>query len=346
MPNLSPGPFTQLSPNVSAVTSDPNEFAALVSDHFAGLPPVESELDAFLVGLGNTPTPSLLDELNAHVEAMDAGLADIVAVDPEDGLTTVQQQNDAILLSLDEPHRDLPAEAYQRVPAPQFFEGTSGPFPGISGPTTLQFSNLTRGGTTDFYPGDQVQITVTISSGGGNFDYQNVDIWIIRYKDGVEVPVLDIGPTDNNGNVTYRFVVQANDVGSWEAYTLPLGQGPDNLLTYTVHPSTVTPPPPPPPTYTRSVQFSINGVVGATQGHLFDSFLLHFTGAPGELVEIAGTKDGVSLGPYITLGFIGPDGTFDDEGGWSGSQFYGNWTETYRIGGVQLPTVVTFTVGP
>lgn len=345
MSNLSPGPISVLTPSVGALTTNPHEFSALVSDSFAGLPPVENELDAYLVGLGNTPTPSLLDELNAHVEAMSSGLADVAAVDPEDGLDTIESQNDFILSSLDQPHRDLPAEIYRVIPDPQFISGTSGPFPGIPGPMTLQISNQTRGGSSDFYPGDQFRIFVTISSGGGNFDFQNIDVWIIRFLNGVEVPVLDIGSTDNNGNVSYLGTIAAGDVGSWRAYTLPLGSGADDTITYTVHPSTVqTPPPPPPPTSGPGVSLSINGspYTGAA-AHVGDSFTLHFTGNPGALVEINGLFNGAELG-WTPLGSIDSGGHFDDNGSFNSIGFIGHWIESYRIGGVQLATTITFDV--
>jgi hypothetical protein len=335
---LEPGPIPPLAPDLSALQPEPAQFQQLTSDVFADLPDLESGLDIILGLFDSFDVPAEFDLIDLQLDTADEGLNELSAfstsvyVDNADQAVTLAGSDLKLIAG------DVPAEAWQPVPAPQFGSAGFGAMPGTNGPTQLILENSTRPGDTTFYAGDIITFNVQVDSGGGNFDFANKAIKLTRQYNGSQFTELDIGGTNDFGGLTYNLTLTSADVGDWVYGVDPPGFGTDPQVSYTV--SLGGPGGAATPTLSATLENLSTG--DAALFHPAEIWRETITGAAGQPVFLTQIKNGVDQGELF-VGSTDATGALLIAGTISAASI-GDYVERFRVGVVNVPTEITFSV--
>lgn len=339
-----PGPIPQLAPDPSSLAGNPTQFADLAAAELAGLPDLESGLDDALGLLDAFDVPAEFDDTDLALSTVDAGLFDISQIYTDGHITSAQDAVDLATGQFNLATAESPAEIWEPVPAPLFGPAGGGPQPGTNGPTTIEIHNLTAPADSNFYSGDQFEVDIQVSGGGGNYDYANKAIKLTRSLDGVTEAELDIGGTDNFGRLVFRSSFSNSDIGS-----LVLGVDPSGYGTFPTVTVTVLAGPRPSAGGGGPAQPIAATIVNLGSGdpalfHILDVWRITITGPAGQQVYLAQVKNGLDQGEYF-IGATDATGTLVIAGTMQAAQV-GDYVETFRIGNVAVPNSLTFSVVP
>jgi hypothetical protein len=363
---LAPGPIPPITSVWYDQTIDNPGFADLESQMLADLPTLEAAMDALVNPVAVIASSLPDDGLGPSLDNTDLILSDLGGTDYPDLATTADSSLASLTEQIGNSFAVTPAEAWQVVPDPAVVPDAPA-VPTPSNPSTTGIFDLTNPGSTVFTVGDQYQINVNIPpSAGGGGTYQDVSVVLYPWLNNVPQAPINLGTTDEYGNLSYYGQFTAADVGSWGGTvytTTPSGQSlPGDTLYWTVvagaaavptptpapAPRPVPPPAPQPITVTRvpppQPQVTFVNTTTGNAAHLLegDSWSLTITGRANAQVIIGGYFNGEPLTPVVL-------GTTDSAGvfiltGTAGAAEIGAWRETFTVGGVAWLGEVDFIV--
>lgn len=388
---LDPGPIPVIPEATSDPTVDPQSFSDLVNQELGTLPQLEASMDALIDPTIPTDLVPPDDQLDATLDGLtnDLQLATVIPGvglgTPADLMTADFAAADTFDATPDTGHIDAlvssradqmvnvydvtPGEAFYPVPDSLGLFDPNAPTPGSTTVGT-KIENLTRPGATDFFPGEQYKITVTVGPvpGGGSV-IQGVEIVGYPWQNDTPVQNIDFGSTDINGVLCVAGIWGYDGVGDWGMtiyQTWPSGQ---ILAGNTIY-WTVSPLPPgqaiaqaalnlpvhvgftptqcqgnPPPASNVTVTLVNLTTPGASVYAVGDSWLLTVTGQASQQVEISALQNGNPLNWEI-LGLTDTTGTFTLQGTMPDDTYVGDWQEFYQVGSVRWAGSLSFTVTP
>ena len=336
-----PGPIPALAPNVPQLAGEPSQFADLTTAALSDLDGVESDMDTVITALDPFGVPEEFDVIDLDTSTMDEALNELTALPTANFLDTADQAIADATDQFQQVASASPAEIWSAVPPPQFNPSAGGPQPGTNGPTQLTITNATRPTDTKFYSGDQFHVHILVEGVGGQYDFANKAIKLTRNFNGVDLPELDVGGTNDVGALDYTGTFQAADVGAWLFGVDPPGVGTNPLVNLTVLPGPA-PGSPGGPAGPPVVLFENLSTGDPSTFHVGDTWRMTITGAAGQPVYLDQVKDGVDNGE-VFIGSTDATGTLVVAGTISAGQL-GSYIETFRVGTTPAGNELVFQV--
>ena len=372
---LDPGPIPTITTALVDQTIEDPGNAAFVMAFDPTFAPTLAGMDAAIDATAAIddvlPDDGNTDDLNAAGAILDAiGNPDTSAI---------QQVGDAQLFDLSGKmvlaFGVTPSEAFQAVPDQLLTPGGQPVTPSAAS-STASIQNLTRPGDTNFYPGDQYEIDVSLAPvPGGGGAYAGVGVTMYTSQGTTAWPPNVLCLTDEYGRIAEQGTFGPGDVGLWVAVILPgspataagSGAGGGLATTYqfgwtvTAGPGAAAPdnaPAPagaaglvltqtvgsPCPQSNITVQLANVTNVGSPNFTSGDSWTLAITGPANSDVTIWAMQNGVPLGSEI-LGQTDSFGNFYFDGSMS-DPYIGNWVENYAVGDEIWTGTLVFYVTP
>lgn len=365
---LDPGPIPPLSASWLDTSIDQPGFTGLVTAQLAGVDPLEQQMDAlvdpaatFELALPDDGVMSALDQVD-QINGDHAALAGEWQIAPLDAYKT---QGDAAILDA---VQNTPGEAWTPVPEPAGYEGPA-PAPPSPGAPGVTIANLTRPGASDFFEGEQYEITVQMPTEGLVLaQYYQTQVQLYWWSPAGDKGNFSLGTTDLNGRLGYSGVWPAGSAGWHAAFVATSSDGSQTPGPYD-YDLQISPPPITgrgPGTFTRQppgavlpqgqrsqaiqanqpIQVYLVNITapGSQNFRVGDAWTLDIYGPPASPVEITATKDGQPLAPAL-VGSTDASGHLAIQGRMSSAEL-GAWVEFYRVGAVQWQFSLAFQVTP
>jgi len=363
---LAPGPIPAITATWYDQTVDNPGFADLEQSALADLPNLETLMDALIDPVAVIAAALPDDGLDPTLDGTDLILADLGGSDYAGAATVADSSLATLTEQIGNAYAVTPAEAFQVVPDPYAVPGVP-PASTPANPATSVITDLNNPGSATIAVGDPFTIATTIPpSVGGSGNYANVDVVLYPWKNDEPQPQIDLGHTDQFGNLTYTGRFVEGDEGSWGGTiytTTPAGTmiAGDTFYWTVVAAAAGSPPAPPgtspeppakpkvpvplPPQIVQrqpTVNF-VNLTTGdGTHLKVGDRWALTITGDANVNVEIGGWQNAVQLTP-VSLGQTDTAGVFTMSGQ-AGRGELGSWRETFQVGGVEWNGELDFIV--
>lgn len=340
---LEPGPIPQLAPDTKSLEAGQAEFEDLVNSTLADLPGLDDDLGGMMAAFDAFDVPPEFDLIDLQLDTADEGLNEISAIPTAVHVASASDAVDVGQEQIQLTMAEAPAEVWQPTPAPQSNSAGTPTHPGENGPTYMQLENVTRPQDSTFYSGDSYTLTVHIDSGSGNFDFGGKPLSLTRTHNGADAGELPLGNTDIYGRLVFRATWTDADVGDWVFGVDPPGYGTNPQVSVHVN---AGPAPGAGGTSGQSLNFTLTNLSSgdASTLHLGDVWRETITGPPNQPVYLRQIKDGVDQGE-IFVGSTDANGALSFTGQITAAQV-GGYVETVRVGTVNVPTQLTFTVVP
>jgi hypothetical protein len=366
---LAPGPIPQITVAITPPPPYNAGFTDLVTADTAGLDAIEAGMDGLLDAAAIVDLAPPDDGLGAILDDTEAGLATFSAFDAAGAADQLDQSQANGVNSILNVFETIPGEAWQPVPAPHNYgSGT----PGTSNlfALNIDIANLTRPGFDNFYPGDHYEITARVSASVTGAGFQaGSEVFLNAVQDGVLVPFVDLGTTNQYGMVQCQGIIQDDNVGAWnvEGYATDASGNTylGNTLQFNVNPlpAGLVSGIPPGEVINTPGLFPVCSSGGPAQGiaptvdlintttpgsksfNLGDTWTLYVNGAPNQDVLIWATLNGVAL-PKIVLGVTDATGAFVLDGAFDDPIYEGVWQEYYQVGTAVVAVTIFYTVSP
>jgi len=351
---LVPGPIPPITSDWYDQTVDNPGFSDLEQAQLGSLPTLEAAMDALVDPLAAIALALPDDGLGPSLDSTDVILADLGGTDYGTPSAAIDSQIATNTEQIGNAFAVTPAEAWQVVPDPYAVPGQPPPPPNLN-PSSWGIYLAGDGVPAQFEVGQEYQINVNIPPGeGGAGLYQNVACVLYPWNNQVPQPQINLGETDQYGNLSFYGVWQAGDVGDWGATlytTTQAGQTlPGQTLYWTVvaapggppggppappppprpTPPPAPPPPPHPPPPTITVVFANLTTGNAQTLKVGDKWSLTVAGAANSNVIIGGYFNGLPLTAVI-VGQTDSSGVLVLSGQMS-TYDIGAWRETFVVG--------------
>jgi len=220
---LEPGPIPPITSDwYDSTMSDPGN-VAFVQLFDALFQPLEGGMDAAIDATLAIDAALPDDGNQADLDAIGVSMAAIGGADSGADMAMGDAQADGLSGAMLVAYSVTPQEAFEPVP-PQLLVPPSAPAPPQQSQAIASIQNLTRPGDTNFYPGDQYEIDLTIQPvPGGGGQYAGVGVLMYIAQGSTAWPNMNLCETDQYGRLAWQGIFQASDVGSWYAVLQPGG---------------------------------------------------------------------------------------------------------------------------